>query len=67
MTTRANAGATAAAAAVAAGDVVGNHLAGKRELVPDVSYLPKAASTRCASLTPAFCNCSRMIGPFAST
>jgi hypothetical protein len=32
-----------------------------------MSYLPKAASSRCASLTPDFCNCSRMIGVFART
>src|ERR1700730_5963101 len=30
-------------------------------------YLPKAVSSRCASLTPAFCSCSRMIGEFAAT
>jgi hypothetical protein len=30
-------------------------------------YLPKAASSRCASLTPAFCSCSRMIGVFTAT
>jgi hypothetical protein len=29
-------------------------------------YLPKAASSICASLTPAFCNCSRTISVFAS-
>ena len=32
-----------------------------------IRYLPKAASSKCASLTPAFCNCSRTIGAFAST
>jgi hypothetical protein len=30
-------------------------------------YLPNATSSRCASLTPAFCNCSRMIGALATT
>ena len=30
-------------------------------------YLPKAASSKCASLTPAFCNCSLTIGAFATT
>ena len=33
----------------------------------DVSNLPKEASSKCASLTPAFCNCSRTIGVFAFT
>jgi hypothetical protein len=32
-----------------------------------VDYLLKAASSICASRTPAFCNCSRMIGVFATT
>jgi hypothetical protein len=29
--------------------------------------LPKAASSRCASLTPAFCSCSRTTGVFTAT
>jgi hypothetical protein len=30
-------------------------------------YLPKAASSICASLTPAFCNCSLTTGVFTAT
>jgi hypothetical protein len=33
----------------------------------DIRYLPKAASSKCASRTPAFCNRSRTIGTFATT
>jgi hypothetical protein len=31
------------------------------------SYLPKAASSRCASLTPAFYSCSLTTGAFTAT
>jgi hypothetical protein len=37
------------------------------ERVPRGIYLPNAVSSRCASRTPAFCNCSRIIGAFATT